>query len=99
VGVEPFDRQSSHRIECTRFLEQVTGAIHDRNTVRAAELVGGVAVELEHIGITTPDDQERRGLDRCEVFGREIRSASPRDDRAHRRADLGCGLERRRRPG
>jgi hypothetical protein len=73
---EPLAGQGRHALECARLLEQVPGARHDHEPGLTAQQALGEAVELDHVGVLLPHDQQRRRGDARECVAREVRSAA-----------------------
>ena len=75
---EPFGGQTRHLVERSRFLEEVRGLRHDLEAFFALELPQRGRVERQHLGVVTPDDEERGGTDRPQPSAREVGAAARR---------------------
>jgi hypothetical protein len=77
-------------------LEQVDGTRDDRKAALAAEQPLRPPVEIEHDGVGSPHDEQRRCSHQGKPGLSEIRPASPGDDRGNIRRRIGGGSQRRR---
>ncbi len=95
--------QSAARARCSVegawLFEEMRGARHDRQPVLAAKLSLRFPVQLEHDGVVSADDQQRRRRHPREMWSGQIGPASTADDGSDRNGRIVGGNQRRRRAG
>ena len=91
---EPVAGESGGGLEGAGLLEQVGRAGDDLDPMLAGHLVGGLAVEFEHLHVATSDDEQRRRPHGTEARCGEVWSATTRDHSADGGIISGCPQRR-----
>ena len=91
VGGEPLRGEPGHGFEGARLLEEVGGAGHDLERRLGAQLRPRVPVELEHLTVGAPDDEQRGRLDTSQSGAGQVGPPASGDDGTDGLGTLGGG--------
>jgi hypothetical protein len=96
--LEPGASALDHKLERSRFFEEMGGARHDVETGGASQALQGSAVQFDDLIVPSADDEQRRRVHLLQRRPGEVWPAAARDDRRDARGLPRCGDQSRRRP-
>ena len=87
MAVEPVDREITHTLKRTRLLKEMCRAGDNRQFIGTSQLGLGIPVELEHLVVGPPHDQQCRRAHRTEAPP-QVWAPAAGDDGAHLLAEI-----------